>query len=241
MRVSEREGPVRTWGGRGLRAVIFDLDDTLVVSTVDFAKFKRLVIDRIASFGDDRVLYSPSETIVSILERFERRMAEKGLPEDEVRRRMAELDRIMDAVEMERAGQTEVIPGAAELLTYLRDAGLRVGVLTRGCRDYAEEVLARTGLSGLVEAVESRNSETRPKPDPESYLRLADALGVDKGETLFVGDHPIDAQCAARAGVPFVGVLTGDVPAEELKRAGSAVVVKDVGALLDLFRPSPDH
>ena len=222
--------------GRRLRAVIFDLDDTLVLSTVNFSKFRRLVIEKIAAFGDDRALYDPSETIVRILDRFERNMRERGVQEAEVRRRLAELDVIMDAVELERVAETEVIPGAAELLAYLRERGLRIGVLTRGCQDYAERALAKTGLSGLVDAIESRNSETRPKPSPDSYLRLAEALGVDKDETVFVGDHPIDAHCAVRAGVPFVGVLTGDVPEEELVRAGSSFVARDVGELLEFFR-----
>lgn len=224
-------------GPRGrLRAVIFDLDDTLVLSTVDFAKFKRLVIERIVAYGEDGSLYDPSETIVRILDRFEGRMRDEGVPEPVARQRMAELDRIMDAVELERVGETHAIPGAAELLADLRGMGLKIGVLTRGCGDYAERALCRTGLRGLVDAVESRNSETRPKPDPESYLRLAGRLGVDRSETVFVGDHPIDAQCAARAGVPFVGVMTGDMSEEELEKAGSVVVVRHVGELLDYLR-----
>lgn len=218
-----------------LRAVVFDLDDTLVVSTVDFPKFKGLVIRRIGEFGDDAALYDPSETIVMIIDRFERRMAERGVPEAEGRRMLAELDRIMDAVEMEKVDGTEALPGAEDVLRLLRGNGVKVGVLTRGCAEYAARALSLTGLDGLVDAMECRNSHTRPKPYPDSYLRLVEALGVDKDETVFVGDHPIDAQCAANAGVPFVGVMTGDVPGEDLSDAGSFMVAEDVGALRGFF------
>lgn len=220
-----------------LRAVVFDLDDTLVVSTVDFAKFKRLVIDRIEEFGEDKSLYRPSETIVAIMDRFERRVREKGAPEGRVRGMLAELDRIMDEVELERVHETAPIAGAAETLSYLKEMGIKVGVLTRGCEAYARKAMALTGIDGLVDAVESRNSDTRPKPYPDSYIRLAEALGVDKDETLFVGDHAIDARCARNAGVPFIGVGTGDVPERELLDAGAFMVVRDVGELRKRLRP----
>lgn len=226
--------------GKRLRAVVFDLDDTLVESTVDFPKFKSLVIRRVGEFGDDPGAYSPSETIVAILERFEGRMARRGVPGAEVRRMLADLDRIMDSVEMEKVEGTSALPGAREVLEALRGRGVKVGVLTRGCEEYASRALSLTGLAGLVDAMECRNSHTRPKPYPDSYLRLVGALGVDKDETVFVGDHPIDAQCAANAGVPFIGVMTGDVPEEVLRGAGSAMVAKDVGGLAGFFERALD-
>jgi phosphoglycolate phosphatase len=224
------EHPLRP--SKRLRAVVFDLDDTLVVSTVDFPKFKGLVIERIGAFGEDRSLYDPSETIVRIVDRFEARMRAEGVPEAQLRRMLAELDRIMDAVELERVNDTTAIPGAAETLSSLRNRGVKVGVLTRGCKAYAARAMSRTGISDLVDAIECRNSDTRPKPYPDSYLRLVAALGVDKEETLFVGDHVIDARCAANAGVPFIGVRTGDVPDQELLAAGAFIVADGVGDLM---------
>jgi phosphoglycolate phosphatase len=206
-----------------------------VESTVDFPKFKSLVIRRIGEFGDDAGAYSASETIVAILDRFERRMVGKGTAESEVRRMLAELDRIMDSVEMEKVERTAALPGAREVLELLRGRGVKVGVLTRGCAEYASRALSLTGMAGLVDSMECRNSHTRPKPYPDSYLRLVGALGVAKDETIFVGDHPIDAQCAANAGVPFIAVMTGDVPEEVLAAAGSAFVARDVGELAGFF------
>jgi phosphoglycolate phosphatase len=84
-----------------------------------------------------------------------------------------------------------------------------------------------------VDAVECRNSNTKSKPNPEAYLELVKTLGVRREETILVGDHPIDGQCAANAGVPFIAVLTGDVPEATLRAAGSIEVFKDVGQMAD--------
>lgn len=219
-----------------LRAVIFDLDDTLVLSTVNYSKFKLLVIERIASHGQRRADYNPGETIVDILSRFERKMRESGVPPEEMRRRMAEMDAIMDSVELENVSMTSAIPGAAEVLALLRRKGVRVGVLTRGCHAYATAALDRAGILGLVDEIGCRNSNTRPKPDPEAYVMLAHSLGVNKEDTIFVGDHPIDAKCAQNAGVAFVGVGTGDVPKEILVAAGAIAFFSDVGQMLDWLR-----
>ena len=219
-----------------VRAVVFDLDDTLVLSTVDYGKFKRLVIDKVVSHGEPRTMYDPKETVVSIVSRYERRMHEAGLPDEERRRRLAELDRIMDEVELERVAETKAISGAIELLELLRYRGVKIGILTRGCHDYASAALSGAGLMQLVDAIECRNSETKAKPSPESYLRLIERLCVRKEETFFVGDHPIDAKCAANAGVPFVAVETGDVSSDDLRAAGCVAIFPDVGRMVEWFK-----
>jgi len=214
---------------RSIRAIIFDLDDTLVESTVNYSKFKTLVAERIASHGEPKHLYDPHETIVTIIARYEERMRNARIPEVTIRNRLAELNTIMDEVELERVSETKPMRGAVGLLKLLRKNGVKVGILTRGCEEYTRSALAMTGMLELVDGIECRNASTKPKPDPEAYLKLALRLGVKKEETLFVGDHPIDAQCAANAGVPFVAVETGDVPEEELRKAGCMELFHDVG------------
>jgi len=219
--------------GSCVRAVIFDLDDTLILSTIDFGKFKGEVIDKIEAWGEKRSNYPPSETIVVILSRFESACRERGLSEQVIRQRLSELDRIMDRVELEWVEETKAIEGAFDLLTKLRAMGIKVGVLTRSCDEYARTALSVTGMRDLVDEIECRNSDTKAKPDPESYLKLSKALGLRPEETLFVGDHPIDAQCARNAGVLFVAVMTGDVPERALRDAGSLEVFENVGKMVD--------
>lgn len=221
--------------GKAIKAVIFDLDDTLVESTVNYGKFKGLVIERLVSWGQDRASYSSEETIVAILSRYELRMRAAGMSEKELASRLSELDKIMDDVEMERVTETKAIAGSGKLLRMLRAKGIRIGILTRGCEDYAETVLSVTDMLNLVDSIECRNSKTKAKPNPESYLKLVAALGVDKDQTIFVGDHPIDAQCAANAGVRFVAVRTGDVADELLREVGSIEVFADVGEMVSWF------
>ncbi len=224
-----------------IQAVIFDLDDTLVESTVDYGKFKRLVIERIASRGEDRSAYSPNETVVAIVERYERSMGAQSLPESTIRERLAELDRIMDEVELENVAGTAAIKGAAGLLRLLRNRGIKVGILTRGCDEYATQALTRAGLIESVDAVECRSSDVKAKPSPDQYLRLVRLLDVEKDRTILVGDHPIDAKCAQNADVAFVAVGTGDVSEQIMRDAGAAEYFADVGHMAAWFERRLGH
>jgi phosphoglycolate phosphatase-like HAD superfamily hydrolase len=87
-----------------------------------------------------------------------------------------------------------------------------------------------------VHAVECRNRSMPAKPNPEPYWHLVEQLGLRPEETVFVGDHQLDAVCAGRAGVRFVGVLTGDLTEKALVEAGSIAVFGSVADLLPWFR-----
>ena len=220
---------------KALKGIVFDLDDTLVLSTVDYVRFKRLIIERIALEGEDPSEYDPTEGIMQLIERFRRSMMARGKEESETRRALTDIEAIMDGVEMERVRETRGIPGAKELLQTLRGKGIKIGVLTRGCERYATAVLEMTGMLNLVDELECRNSEVPPKPSPEPYWRVVDRLGLEIGDTVFVGDHYLDAACARKAGVPFIGVRTGDLTEEQLRDVGSVEVFDSVADMVAWF------
>lgn len=221
--------------GVRLKGVVFDLDDTLILSTVDYTRFKTLIIERIASMGEDPTLYSPGDGIIVLMDRFAERMIALGWTEEEVGEALGEFEAIMDEVELERVAETREMEGARDLLEHLVSRGIRVGILTRGCLRYAEEALRLGGLREFVHALECRNSRMPAKPNPEPYWHLVERLGLRPEETVFVGDHLLDAACAERAGVPFVGVLTGDLAEEDLLGAGSVAVFPSVADMVPWF------
>jgi HAD superfamily hydrolase (TIGR01549 family) len=218
--------------GIDLRGIVFDLDDTLILSTVDYVRFKRLIIEGIAAKGEDPALYSQGEGIVQLIGRFEERMRSRGWSETRIAASLKEFDKIMDGVELERVHETGPLDGAREVLEHLRSRGIRTGILTRGCQEYAEEALRLAGLRELVDAMECRNPDMPAKPNPEPYWHLVEQMGLKPEQTIFVGDHVIDATCASRAGVPFIGVLTGSLSEQALMNEGSVAVFGSVAEML---------
>ncbi len=98
----------------------------------------------------------------------------------------------------------QALPGAVEALTALRAAGLAVGVLTNFSRPEQIAKLEVCGLLPLVDALVTL-SDAPPKPDPASYRAICAALGTPPSETLMVGDSWMnDVAGAVAAGLQAV-------------------------------------
>jgi len=220
-------------GWRSIAAVIFDLDGTLIRSSIDFVKMKNRIIAHFRSLGVDSEDFSSSRPTFEIVQKGIERLKKKSSEEivSEVRR---QIDQIMTDVEMEHVDSVSAIAGVSETVKLLKEKGIKIGILTRSCREYALRSLQTTGLSKLVDFVAARDDVDRPKPDPDQVIMLAQKLNVKLEETLMVGDHPIDALCAKNSNIRFVGVLTGSSEADAFKKIGCDVIgsVNDLPQLL---------
>ena len=96
-------------------------------------------------------------------------------------------------------------PGARELLTELREAGIPTALVTMSVSRMAHHVADRLGFSGF-DAVVSGDDVTHSKPHPEPYLRGAELLGVSPGECVSLEDSAPGIASAAAAGTAVVGI-----------------------------------
>jgi HAD superfamily hydrolase (TIGR01509 family) len=100
----------------------------------------------------------------------------------------------------------KIMPGAAELVAAVADAGLPYALVTSSQRRFVDAVLARTGLEFPV--VVTGSDVTRGKPDPEPYLLAARRLGVPPGQCLVLEDSLTGVTAAEAAGCFVVAVPT---------------------------------
>jgi phosphoglycolate phosphatase len=105
--------------------------------------------------------------------------------------------------------QTQLIPGTETTLRFLSEQNVRMGIVTTKYAYRISAILERFSLQSLFELVVGGDCVTRPKPDPEALEMAIQTLEVEPKRVLYVGDSLVDAECAQRAQVPFVGVLSG--------------------------------
>lgn len=118
------------------------------------------------------------------------------------------------------------------LLTRLRSDGHFVSIVSTKKREHIEDALARDGLADLVNLVVGGRCVTRNKPHPEPLMAAVAASGVPLAQTVYVGDSVSDGECAARAGVPFIGVLSGKTSADALNEWHPQRLLAHVGELI---------
>jgi putative hydrolase of the HAD superfamily len=107
-------------------------------------------------------------------------------------------------------------PAVAGLLGFLRDAGIKVGVLsnTMWPRSWHEDVFRRDGVLDLIDAAVYSSEIDWTKPHPEAFAAAMAAVGVsDPGSCVFVGDRPYDDVHGAQSiGMRAVLIPNSDVP-----------------------------
>lgn len=131
----------------------------------------------------------------------------------------------------EAAGQLHVFDGARELLRMLHDRGVRVVLATSAPEDELARLRDLLQVEDLIHAITSSEDVETAKPDPQVLDIALDKAGVDAGRAVMIGDAVWDARSSVKAGIAFVGVLTGGISADELRDAGAGEVWTDVAEL----------
>jgi HAD superfamily hydrolase (TIGR01549 family) len=110
----------------------------------------------------------------------------------------------MNQIELESLDEATLMPDVPKTLKTLKEKNLKIGILTNSCRRYAETILAKFGIEKYVDAVAARDDVNEPKPNPEHAFFILRLLGASVEESLFIGDHWLDAECAKISGLKFI-------------------------------------
>ncbi len=204
-------------------AVIFDFDLTLTDARPGFIASHRHAAEQmhVPLPTDDAVARAIGTPIEKIVPGWY-----PAMPADEVteyiRVYRARADEVM-------IGHTKVLPGARETLDHLRDAGLKLALVSQKLRSLIEAVLEREQL--LLDVVLGGEDVPAFKPDPSGLQLAMTRLGVEPDDAIYVGDTTIDADAAANAGLRFVGVLTGVTTREDFATHASIALLDSVAGL----------
>ncbi len=114
------------------------------------------------------------------------------------------------------------LPGAEELLRWLKQAGLPVAIVTSKTQSRAEAQLQRLGWEPLIDAVIGKIDGRPEKPDPTPIRLAAEMLGMEAGQGVMVGDGVADMKAAVRAGAVGLGICDAFSPSELAEAGASA-------------------
>ncbi|GAL16969.1 predicted phosphatases [Vibrio maritimus] len=156
-----------------IKAVVFDLDNTLVSSNINF-ELLRQEID--CPDGKDLLTHVAETECDS-----QRKLRHDVILEHEIK----------------DAKSSSLMSGAQGLLDWLLANNMHFGIITRNCREAAEAKLREHKL--VVETLITRE-DFPAKPDPTALFHLMTEWRLEKGSILYVGDHQYDVLTAQNAG-----------------------------------------
>ena len=207
-------------------AVVFDWDGTLVDSLPGiFDANLRVLSEYGVPFDEERyrAAYIPDWRVM-----YQR----LGLREEDLEAagaRWLELYRETDAARL--------LPGAADSLRRLADAGFVLGLVTAGDEDVVVGQMERFGVAGLLPIRVFGTDDVAAKPHPEPLLRALGQLErADRAHLArYVGDVPDDMRMARAAGAVGIGIESAIGSRAVLVDAGATAVYPSVATFVDVL------
>lgn len=195
-----------------MKAVIFDLDGTLVDSSEQIhasVNYSR-VLNGFTELSHSRVreiLGLPAENLFRDLD-----LSEEGMQEllFVFRERLAELISI----------ENKIFPGVVETLKHLKVQGFLIGVATSKPGALTKLVIKNSQLEQYIDYFQGTDAFT-PKPSPEVIFKTIEGLGAN--ESVMIGDRMEDILAAVAAGIPSVGVAQSAHTEKQLISSGASL------------------
>ncbi len=214
------------------RAVLFDLDGTLVDSLAGLAGAMNLLLERLGFPGHslEKYKYFVGGGIAETIRRALPEPVCQTLPIDPL---VADYRALYETTWRQKSPPYEGVP---EMLAGLRKKGIKTAVLSNKSDDFTKRMAAGLFPGQEFTAVFGERPGIPRKPDPGAALEIAGRLAVGPGDFIFLGDSGIDMETAVRAGMYPAGALWGFRQAEELVGHGARVLLHHPLELLDLLQ-----
>ena len=185
------------------KAVIFDLDGTLLDTLTDLAEGTNYAL---------RVNGFPERTIDEI-RRFvgngARKLIERAVPDGQVEAALEKVRQDFNVYyKIHCKDHTGPYPGIMEMLQELVQQGYSLGVVSNK-PDFAVQELIPEYFPGIFTSVSGERQGVAKKPAPDLIREAMKNLQADSSNAVYVGDSEVDLEAAANAGIPCISVAWG--------------------------------
>jgi phosphoglycolate phosphatase len=213
------------------RAVIFDLDGTLLDTLEDIAD----AANRVLAMKGFPV--RPLEAHKAAVGNGARQLMERVLPEAN-----RDAKTIQECFEEFRKDygehwniKTKPYAGVSEMLNALEKLGLRMAVLSNKPADFTRKCVYGILSHWKFDPVIGGEDGIPSKPDPAGAIEISNRLNVEPSEFIYLGDSGVDMKTANAAGMFAVAALWGFRNREELERDGAKALIDRPEELLKLL------
>ncbi len=212
-----------------LKAVIFDMDGTLVDSRFDIAFALNEAFSRMG------LSEHSEEEILRNIGPGPREMIGPLLPEGE-KDRVEECFHLFNEIYFEHClDRTHFYPGVRDTIEALAQAGVRMGVVSNKLAKFSNRILEGLGVRKRFQAVIGPEDVKNSKPDPEMIYLALGRMRVRVDQAMLVGDSIHDIRAGKAASILTLVVTYGYDSRERLAKESPDFMIDNVSELKDII------
>lgn len=214
-----------------IKAVIFDLDGTLVNSLEDLATSTNYALNKYGfpTHETEKYKYFVGDGMIKLMERV---LPEQNRDDVTVNRLFESFFKFYSEHYLDK---TVAYDGIHNVLDTLKKDGVKIAVVSNKKDDMAQIVVEKI-FGNVFDFVVGKREGYPTKPDPKLTLEVIDILGVTPKECAFVGDSGMDMAAAKNSGCLAVGVLWGFRTADELNNNGADYLLENTSGIAELIK-----
>ncbi len=193
-----------------IRAVMFDLDGTLLDTAPDFV----VVLNQLLEENQRPAL--PADLIRASVSNGARALVSLGFGIDDQDPQFESLRvRLLELYTLHIAVHTQLFPGISELLHKLQQHNIAWGIATNKPSAYTHQLLQALQIQPAPLSIICPEDVRERKPHPESMFLAAEHAGCATSEIVYVGDHKRDIDCGRDAGAITIAAAYGYIEADD--------------------------
>ncbi|MEN8078735.1 HAD family hydrolase [Clostridioides difficile] len=213
-----------------IKAVIFDLDGTLLDTLEDLANACNYAL-KVCGFKTHNTC-----DYVKFVGNGRYKLIERIVPE-EYKKNEDIINKVLELFDQyygqHMIDMTKPYDGIYEMLEELNKKHIKLAVVSNKPHEFAEDVVKKY-FGETFEITYGQRPNHPTKPDPKTVFEVMESLKVDKTECIYVGDSDVDVNTAKNADVKSVGVDWGFRGAGELREAGADYIIEKPAELITL-------
>ena len=206
-----------------IKAVIFDIDGTLIDSNAEHAE------SFVEVFKEYGKTVAPGE-LKCLIGMGADDILKKYLSETEIEEFGEQLKERRKNIFLEKYFPAlKTFPKLRQLFEKIGEDGKQIALASSASEEELEKYKKLLKIDDLYEEETNADDAQNAKPEPDIFLAAFEKLkNVEKKEVLVIGDTPYDAEAAVKAKLEMIGVNSGGWSTEELLKAGCTKVYKDL-------------
>ncbi len=213
-----------------LKAVIFDLDGTLLDTLEDLSDSVNKMLSE-TGFPERSI-----DEIRQFVGNGMKKLVERSLPEKTGKSRFDECYTLFkEAYGKNMNNKTRPYDGITHCLEALKSSGIKTAVVSNK-NDDAVKKLCRSYFGDLIDFSKGVTHGIKPKPDPSAVNCTIEEMHLEKEDCIFVGDSDTDILTAKNAELKSIGVLWGFRDKNVLEKAGADFIVKIPEEIIDIIK-----